>query len=316
MRITDRLYGTIDIKSDLLISLLQSKSLLRLKGIAQFGIPDEYYIHTNYSRFEHCVGVMLLLWLLGAPEEEQAAGLLHDVSHTAFSHVIDWVLGPGKTENYQDEHHASYILSSEIPGILKDHGLSAARIIDYHNFSLLEKDIPELCADRIDYSLREFPVSVAGKCIRGLIVVDRRIVCKSKSIALLFATRFLKQQMTHWGGFEAMVRFKIFADVLRLAIKEKIITENDFWKDDLYILNKVKAAKIPEIQKNLRILTSKSLAGYPKGSTVIHKKFRYIDPLFVQNGGLIRLSASDPDFLNLLEEARIKNEQGARVPAI
>lgn len=64
----------------------------RLKGISQFRIPDKYYFKDNYSRFEHSIGVMVLLGKLGASQEEQIAGLLHDVSHKAFSHVYDWVV--------------------------------------------------------------------------------------------------------------------------------------------------------------------------------------------------------------------------------
>ena len=121
----------------------------RLKSIAQFGIPDKYYHLKNFSRFEHCVGVMMLLKKLGATEEEQIAGLLHDVSHTAFSHVVDWVVGEGKTEDFQDEQHKNYIFSSSIPQILKQYSYDPERITDYHNFGLLEREVPDLCADRV-----------------------------------------------------------------------------------------------------------------------------------------------------------------------
>ena len=43
------------------------------------------------TRYEHSVGVMLLARRVGGGLREQVAALLHDVSHTAFSHVIDHV---------------------------------------------------------------------------------------------------------------------------------------------------------------------------------------------------------------------------------
>lgn len=45
------------------------------------------------TRYEHSVGAMLLLRTAGAPLEAQAAALLHDVAHTALSHVADCVYG-------------------------------------------------------------------------------------------------------------------------------------------------------------------------------------------------------------------------------
>src|SRR5882672_946575 len=133
MIVGDRTYGKTDITSEVILELINSKPLQRLKGIAQYGIPDVFYHHKNYSRYEHSVGVMLLLRRLGASEEEQIAGLLHDVSHTAFSHVIDWVVGEGGAESYQDEQHEHFIRESEIPRILKKHGYAVERITDYHH---------------------------------------------------------------------------------------------------------------------------------------------------------------------------------------
>ena len=225
MTICDKLYGKIDIDSNVILELINSKPLQRLKGISQFGIPDEFYHLKNFSRYEHSLGVMLLLMRLEASEEEQIAGLLHDVSHTAFSHVIDWVVGDGRTEDYQDEQHSRYVSNSEIPNILKKHHYSARRIVNYHHFGLLERDLPDLCADRIDYSLREFPPAIAAICLPALITVDNRIVFKNKKTALTFAEQYLKQQMQHWGGFEAVSRYRIFADLLRQALKDGTITD-------------------------------------------------------------------------------------------
>src|SRR3989344_8317667 len=176
----DRMYGTAFIDSPVLIELIQSQPVQRLKGIAQFGVPDEFYHLKNYSRYEHCIGTMLLLKQLEASLEEQIAGLLHDVSHTAFSHVIDWVVGNGHVEDYQDTQHKKVIANSEIGRILKSYGYDPQAISDYHHFTLLESDLPNICADRIDYSLREFPSPVAKICFRGLMVKNGKIVFKNE----------------------------------------------------------------------------------------------------------------------------------------
>ncbi len=82
-KIYDKVYGKEKIKEPVLIELINSDSIQRLKGISQFGMPDEYYHLKTFSRKEHSIGVLILLRRMRANLEEQVAGLLHDVSHTA-----------------------------------------------------------------------------------------------------------------------------------------------------------------------------------------------------------------------------------------
>jgi len=315
MVVNDKIYGRVRITSAVLIELIQSQSMQRLKKIAQHGLPDEYYHIKGGNRFDHCIGVMLLLKQLGATEEEQAAGLLHDVSHTAFSHVIDWVVGTGKTEDYQDEHHAEIINGSEISMILNKHKIDVKKTANYHRyFPLLEKDIPNLCADRIDYSLREFSLPIAKRCLKALIVQDNKILFKDEKNALTFARNYLKRQMAHWGGFEAVSRYAILAKALKRALGNNIISMADFLKDDTCIINKLKKSEDREIIEILKILRRKSLAKLVKSKTVAHKKFRYVDPLFLRNGVLLRLSDTDKKFKKELEIARKENSKGIVLP--
>lgn len=315
MIILDEIYGSVKITSPVLVELIKSDSMQRLKKIAQHGLPNEYYHFKGGNRFEHCIGVMLLLRKLGASEEEQVAGLLHDVSHTAFSHVIDWVVGSGKTEDYQDEHHSEIINSPEISKILRKYKVDIQRIANYHHyFPLLEKDIPDLCADRIDYSLREFPLPVAKRCLMNLTVFDNQIVFKNQKSALEFSTNYLKRQMEHWGGYEAVVRYAILAKILKKALKNRIILMKDFLKDDAFIINKMKKSKDKEILEVLSILRNKSLANLEKSVTVAYKKFRHVDPLFLKSGSLIRLSSVDKKFKTELDVARKENDKGIILP--
>lgn len=72
-------------------------------------------------RYDHSVGVMLLIRMLGGTLEEQIAGLLHDVSHTAFSHVADYVF-ENRDEDYHEIIFRSVVESSEYLLFLKSIG--------------------------------------------------------------------------------------------------------------------------------------------------------------------------------------------------
>lgn len=312
----DRIYGKLEITSPVIIEIINSKPIQRLKKICQYGVPDEFYHLKNYSRFEHSVGVMLLLKKLGASEEEQIAGLLHDISHTAFSHIIDWVLGDGKSEEHQNEKHKDYLLNSDVAEILKKYGYDPKIIAKHENFKLLEQEIPHLCADRVDYSIKEFPKAIAKKCSQNMINFNEKIVFKNKDSALLFAVNFLKRQALHWGGFEAASRYRLFANALKIALNKKIVYFEDFWRDDNYILEKIKTAKNKEIQKILKALKSRSLKNLPKSREVVYKKFRYVDPEFLENRKLIRLSRVCEGFKKELKLAKKINEKGVILPKI
>lgn len=88
--ISDKIYGEFELEK-VLEDLIVSKPVQRLKGIHQGGASYLVNEKWNETRFDHSVGVMLLIKKLGGSIEEQIAGLLHDVSHTAFSHVVDFV---------------------------------------------------------------------------------------------------------------------------------------------------------------------------------------------------------------------------------
>lgn len=316
MVIKDRVYGEIEVSSGVLQELISSGVVQRLKGIAQHGVPDEYYSVPGFSRFDHCVGVMLLLKKLGASEEEQIAGLLHDVSHTAFSHMIDWVVGSGATEDYQDEQHSEYIMHSEIPAILHKYGYSADRVTDYHHFGLLERDLPDLCADRVDYSLRELPADIIALCEPSLVAYEGRIAFNSKGAASLFAKNFLGLQHVVWAGPETSARCRVFADILRLAVKENIVTMDDFWQDDRYVINKLLASQNERILSALQVMKLPSVVHHlgVENVTTDFKKFRYVDPLILDGEQLVRLSEVDDAFAAELERARADNEAGIKVP--
>jgi uncharacterized protein len=103
MLFEDPVYGKIEVNETVLLELINSKPIQRLKGVLQGGLLYKVKPWKTMTRFDHSVGVMLLLRIKGASLEEQIAGLLHDISHTAFSHAINFVY---KSKDY-DFHEKS-----------------------------------------------------------------------------------------------------------------------------------------------------------------------------------------------------------------
>ena len=317
MTIQDNIYGKVEVKEPALLELLTTPSMLRLKRISQFGIPDKYYHFKNFDRYEHSVGVMLLLRKLGADLEEQVAGLLHDVSVLAFSHITDWVFGQGREgkEDYHDSIHDTFIKNTEIPTILAKYNFDLERISNLDNFSLLEKSSPDLCADRVDYALREFKYwfnpKIVNNCVSGLTNFKDEIVFNNTQSAYDFANGFLQLQMQHWGGFGAVMRYHLFSKALKTALDKGYISEPDFYKDEDFISGKIKNTENKEIDTVLTDLEAGNLEKYKNNSGgKVFKKFRYVDPKVIQDSKLIRLSELKPEFLTLLNENREINQKG------
>ncbi len=92
---------------------------------------------------------------LGGSVEEQVAALIHDVSHTALSHFVD-VVYEKDGEDYHEDIFEQLVLASDIPAILERHNINVQNVIDMTDRSpILEQPLPSLCADRIDYTLRD-----------------------------------------------------------------------------------------------------------------------------------------------------------------
>jgi len=317
MRIDDSVYGSVFVTESVLVELIESDALQRLRGIGQYGAPDEFYGIPNFNRFEHCVGVMILLQRLGASLEEQISGLLHDVSHTAFSHTGDWVLGDQEKEELQDKNHRKFILETEIPKILSKHGIDFEAVIDTKKFTILERDAPFVCADRVDYCLKDYYMDKNDiKIILDSILVrDGRIVFASKEAAEAFGRNFMKCQKEHWQNIEFNVRTALLSKALQTALRKGIITVDELYKeDDDYNVMKLRESEDPEIPRIIELLSGKLDYEWDETNPNIRlrKKFRWIDPEYLNAGEVHRLS-EDPNYNALVEEVRKLNERGVSV---
>ncbi|HUC38505.1 MAG TPA: HD domain-containing protein [Candidatus Acidoferrum sp.] len=331
MIIDDVVHGKIEIREKVLVDLIKSKAFQRLKHITQIGVPQNYVMasESDFSRYDHCIGVMLVLRKLGADLEEQVAGLLHDVSHTAFSHLVDYIFGGGNKENYQDTiHHLFFSDKTELARILKRHDFDPKRISKPELYSLLEMEQPDVCADRFDSTVRSFATAgysaFAKQSLASIEAKDGTMVFKNMTSARNFAMKHLNWQNPFggYGGirFDLRIRWYLFGEALRIAIKEGIVDRNDFLKTDPYILRKITLARDPKIVSILAILSAKKRIAYKiaskKPKVVLLSKFRYVDPLFVEGNKLLRLSKVDKRFGRIISVYRKASAIGIRLESI
>ncbi len=312
MEYSDRVYGNFKIEEKVILELINSKALQRLKHIDQAGYFEPHFPLTSHSRFEHSIGVYFLLKMFGAALAEQIAGLIHDVSHSAFSHCVDYALDAGseKEQNYQDSIFDEFVRKSDIPAILKKYNFDLEYILDDKNFPLKEKDLPDLCADRIDYSLRTAAILKEiknGKYFTSnLLAINGQWVFKDFESSEKYAKLFLKLNSDYYAGLPAAVMLKTVGDYLRYALAKSYISESDLYTTDKNVLEKIK----PHIQAdpNLSLLFDRmnNKIGFKNDvhdyAEKVFCKSRVVNPLCRYNGKIMRLSEIDPSWNDIIKK--------------
>ena len=72
----DPIFGEVSIVDPLVVKIIKNSEFQRLKKLICQGVPDKYYCFKGFTRFDHSIGVYLILNKLNAGYEEQIAGLL------------------------------------------------------------------------------------------------------------------------------------------------------------------------------------------------------------------------------------------------
>ncbi|MDH5731026.1 MAG: HD domain-containing protein [Gammaproteobacteria bacterium] len=304
MQYKDEIYGTVEITEPVLLDLMSSNAMKRAKGISQHGITALLGITPPFSRFDHSVGAMLLVRRLGADLNEQIAALLHDISHTAFSHVIDFVFDDHSGQSYHEEKKEEFVSSSDIPEILGRHKMDWHQFMDEEEFSLLEQPSPALCADRLDYFLRDLEFlrlssnQTIQKAIESLDVVNGQIVVKNKETARWMAYTFIETDRTSWSNFREVGLYQLTAEAIKTALKYGVLEDFDIWGTDENMWSKLKSSDQPEVKYWVDQVTPSTRFTWDKDKPVfnVSTKVRSIDPPVFDGNSITLYSDLDSRF--------------------
>ena len=315
MKIVDKVYGVVEVNEAVIAELVGSKPLQRIKGLNQAG-SQLIQTEVTHTRYDHCVGVMLLLRHFGASLEEQIAGLLHDVPHTAFSHTADFVFG-SKDQTYHEKFLKKIVFESEIPGVLANHNIDAHFVTDDANFSLLEQPIPALCADRIDYFLRDLlewhrPSAEIESYLQSLTTFRGVFVFNNQATAKKFGLAFMKQCREVWNGPKTLLAFELTAKAIKQGLDKKILTEDDLFETDHFVIEKLAKNADRQLQETLDLLTPEIKFVEDPANFDLHSrgKLRYVDPAVLIDGHTTILSELDPDYAEEIEKHALSVQRG------
>ena len=301
---TDRVYGSVEIHETVLIDLMESRAMQRLQGVLQHGITGLIGITRATSRFEHSLGVMLLVRRLGGGLEEQIAALLHDVSHTAFSHVIDYVFDGHDSQGYHEEHKETFVAASDLPAVLDKHGYDWRAFLHEEDFSLLEQPSPALCADRLDYFLRDSldlglgTLAQIREAVDSLRAWEGKIVVNGLEQARWMGAAFLRADQASWANFREVGVYELTAQAIRRALKIGVLTVADLWTTDAEAWDRLNASSDGELQALLRLVSPRTGFVWDENEPTfrVSTKLRTIDPPVLVDGAVYPLSALDPAF--------------------
>jgi HD superfamily phosphohydrolase len=235
------------------------------------------------SRFEHSLGVFLLLKRLNASRLETVAGLLHDISHTAFSHAVDFLF-----DTEEQAHHESlkpeFLTRPDIVEAIGRIGYAPEQF--YHDavYTLLERPLPWLCADRLDYFLRDgqscgvVSSEEIDRILNSLLVVDDMICLSNVDVAREVRGKYAEMNQRWWSGPVEAFIYNEFADALREALDQGALRYQDLLADDEQVLSCLRAARNPIIQSKLDSVVRVPQSELRDYQPRVAPKSRWLDP--------------------------------------
>jgi hypothetical protein len=320
-QIITTVFGDVDEENALILQLLESKAMQRLKHIDQSG-PEAYFTENfpRFSRYEHSLGVYALLKKFQVSETELMAGLLHDASHTVFSHLADVIFQTGemRKESYQDNIHDWFLGQMNIDKIIAAANLSLTDISPKNpKFLALEQPYPDMNADRIEYNLHtglvfdDLSQDDVQQILNSLRFANNKWYFTDFRQAKKFAKLSTYYTKSFWGSAHNAALYIVCGAAIKYAFSQQLISKNEMhFGIDADIVNILSNSTDPVLNQLVTIMrdidkyySETDRSDYDSYQPV---KMRGIDPLVMRADKLQRLSSMSIDFQHdLLNTAQL-----------
>jgi HD superfamily phosphohydrolase len=288
---------------DFLTQAAQAPAVQRLKGIGM-NCGCEYthfpeFIHCRpYTRFDHSMGVALIIWHFTKDKAQALSGLLHDVSTPVFAHVIDFANGDHMTQESTEELTQELIRKDPVLlDILRINGLSVSEIEDYHLYPIADNHAPMLCADRLEYTLgnavnfgilNEETVRVLyNDLLAGINESGQQeLIFRNPEKALLFAETALQCSRIYVCDADRYA-MQILSEIIVDAVKVGTLCDEDLYTTETEVIQKIIRSPFYHRWKAFCVMSQTERSTIPTNKNVwrrIRAKKRYIDPYIFEKG--------------------------------
>jgi HD superfamily phosphohydrolase len=236
--------------------------------------------------------------------------------------VIDFVL-ENESEAFHEEIFEETLLTSEIPVILKKHGYSMDTVLK-RGFPLLEQPLPLLCADRIDYTLRDLyrydyiTKNEVEAFLPSLYVKDNVICIKGIQHAEWFVQAYYKEVQDFFMNPLNVYGYDKLIKLLQEALQAEVINKEDFLLQDEEVLEKIRQSNRKELLKRYEEIGKYvKLAENDKEYDIhLNGKPRLIDPTVLEKGSLAAASEISLAVKDMNERARERALKGSFIKVI
>ena len=304
------------------------KEMQRLKGISMISACE----HTKlilykffHTRYEHSIGVALIVWNFTKSKKQTIAGLYHDIATPAFSHVVDYIHGDYEKQETTEGLTEKFIAESkEITKLLRRDNIKINEVKDYHLYPIADNDSPQLSADRLEYTLSDglvtqdaFSIESIKKIYNNLTILknekeEEELGFKNLDIAEEYITRASKMWHLFSGNNENNMVMQFWTDILTKMANEGYIKEEDLYKhSEAEIVNMIEECPNEKISKAFKIFKNSEKIGRSEETVEgkycisVKNKKRYTNPLVLVDGKTKRINQASLKGKEIIEE--IKN---------
>lgn len=237
--IKDSIHGDIYL-TPLANALIDTPEMQRLRRIGQTAFCNLLYPGANHTRFEHSLGTYHLTreaCRIHGIENEllEAAGLLHDVGHSCFSHTLEKIVEE-ETGKDHEGHTREKITKGALADVLVEHGYSPKKLVKLMDSPEYELVHSYLGTDKIDYLLRDSKYTGVAygsvdadriirktKLVEGQLVIDEKGMSVAESMLIARFMMFTSVYAHHvpYSAEELLIR------AVERAIEDKLLDARD-----------------------------------------------------------------------------------------